>query len=157
MTALLLPGLGEWDAWQIRKRTDRVANAFADRHYPRRSIGCGRVGGPNRTLVLVTGDELAVWISAYSQHPDDGLDAWRCQTFRNEGRALSSDLIRAAMDLTAAQLGEAPPDGWVTYVDTAKVRSSNPGCCFKKAGWWLDRLYVPDRRRASLIRLRADA
>lgn len=38
--------------WEVTTRTDPVVCALADRHYPRRSIGCGRVGGPGRTLVL---------------------------------------------------------------------------------------------------------
>jgi len=27
------------------------------------------------------------------------------------------------------------PDGMLTYVAPKKIRSSNPGCCFKKVGW----------------------
>lgn len=155
MTALVLPGLESDCAWQVRRRTDRVANAFADRHYPRRSRGCGRVGGPMSTLVLVSSDELAAWITAYTVHPDDGLDAWRCTMFRNEGPALSSDLIIEAMAVTAQRWSTPSPDGWVTYVDTAKIASANPGYCFKRAGWRRDRTYKPDRRRSTLIRLRA--
>lgn len=83
----------------------------------------------------------------------DGLDAWRCSIFRNEGPALSSELIRAAMVLTARLWSGRPRDGWVTWVDTRKVRSSNPGYCFIMAGWWRDR----DWSHPHLIRLRADA
>lgn len=143
--------------WQIRGRNDRAFMALADRHYSRQSPGRGSPIGPVTHLVLVSPDESAVWASTWSEVPDDGLDAWRCSIFRNEGPALSSDLIRAAMEITAERwLGVIScADGWVTWVNTAKVASDNPGYCFKRAGWWLDRSYKPDRRRRSLIRLRA--
>lgn len=129
----------------------------ADRHYPRRSIGCGQLGGPGNVLVLRSLDGLAGWISFYTKHPDDGLHAWRCTMFRNEGPALSSQLIIEAQEVTAQVWGEPPPDGWLTYVDRAKVASTNPGYCYLAAGWWRDRSYTPDRRRASLIRLRSSS
>lgn len=139
--------------WEVRSRSDGVVNALADRHYPRRSVGCGRVGGPGRVLVLRSIDHQAGWITLYTEYPDDGLDAWRCTMFRNEGTLLSSLLILDAMAITAELWGAMPPDGWLTYVDTAEVASENPGYCFKAAGWWRDRTYEPDRRRASLVRL----
>lgn len=130
---------------------------MADRHYPRRKRGHPSVGGVGEVLVLRSTRWDASWISLYTKFPDDGLDAWRCTMFRNEGRLLSSELILEAMALTSSQWGDPPADHWVTYVDTAKVRSANPGYCFKMAGWWRDRSYMPDRRRASLIRLKAAA
>lgn len=159
MSATTLPGLQLGGPWTVRRHVDSAACAMADRHYSRRrsSIGSGKVGGPNRRLVLVTHDEMAVWVTTWPEFPQDGMDAWRCSIFRNEGAGLSSLLIREAMDLTADLWKARPADGWSTYVDTAKVRSANPGYCFKLAGWWLDRTYRPDRRRASLIRLRAAA
>lgn len=141
--------------WEISSRSDPLAVSMADRHYPRRKRGHPRVGGPGRVLVLRSVRWDASWISLYTDFPDDGLDAWRCTMFRNEGPELSSTLIGAAMAITADRWGALPDDGWLTYVDTKKVASPNPGYCFKKAGWWLDRSYRPDRRRASLIRLRA--
>jgi hypothetical protein len=103
--------------------------------------------------VLVTPCERAVWVShwPYAELALDGLDAWRCTIFRNEGAGLSSDLIRVAMDITASVWGELPPDGWLTWIDTRKVNSRHPGYCFKQAGWWLDREY----RHPHLLRLRA--
>jgi hypothetical protein len=157
MTPLRLFELG--GPWEVVGRTDAVVCALADRHYTRRpkSIGCGQVGGNGRTLVLRSADHQAGWISFFTKVPDDGLFAWRCTMFRNEGPARSSSLIRSAMELTADLWGAPPPDGWLTYVDTAKVESAIPGYCFRRAGWRRDRGYQPDRRRASLIRLRAAA
>jgi hypothetical protein len=140
--------------WHARTRLDAAANALADRHYSRRRPGSGQIGPPGRKLVLVTPCERAVWLShwPYPELALDGLDAWRCPIFRNEGAGLSSDLIRAAMALTLrAWAPQTPPDGWVTWVDTRKVGSANPGYCFKRAGWWRDKTY----HHRHLVRLRA--
>ncbi|MGH9222613.1 MAG: hypothetical protein ACRD2W_02150 [Acidimicrobiales bacterium] len=150
--ALTLPGV-EVGPWCVRECSDRVLVAFADRHYPRRSIGWPVVGPPGHRLALVTPCERAVWLTHYTDHPDDGLDAWRCSIFRNEGAGLSSVLILSAMAMTAEQWGAAPPDGWVTFVDPRKVNGTNPGYCFLVAGWWRDRNY----EHPHLIRLRAAA
>lgn len=65
----------------------------------------------------------------------NGLDGWTCTIFRNESPILSSELVADA-ELAIEEFGyDTGPDGLLTYVWDAKVRSSNPGCCFKKAGW----------------------
>jgi hypothetical protein len=152
--ALQLPGL-EADGWQIRTRADPALRRLADRHYTDRTRGALTVGPPGRTLVLVTPCERAAWLTSWPYVTLDGLDAYRCTMFRNEGAGVSSTLILAAMLVTLEQWGPAPPDGWVTWVDTAKVAGPHPGYCFKAAGWRLDRVWRPDRRHPSLIRLRA--
>ena len=141
--------------WEVVPRTDPYVRRLADRHYPRRRVGWDRVGGPGRVLVLRSTDCRAGWLSYFTHHPDDGLDAYRCAMFRNEGTTLSSELIVEATDLTVRLWGPPPPDGWATYVDTAQVRSTNPGYCFLAAGWRRDPTYTPDRRRRTLVRLRA--
>ena len=105
--------------------------------------------------MLVTPCERAVWLTHWPR-PElalDGLDAWRCSLFRNEApqELLSSSLIQAAMTLTAALWRDRPADGWLTWVDPARIRSANPGYCFKQAGWTLDRAWSHPR----LLRLRA--
>jgi hypothetical protein len=152
--ALTLPGLAV-GVWQVRGKADPAANALADRHYSRRRPGSGQVGPPGRKLVLVTPCERAVWLThwPYGHIALDRLDAWRCTIFRNEGAGLSSDLIRAAMGLTASLWSVRSRDGWVTWIDRTKVASANPGYCFKKAGWWIDRTWSHPK----LIRLRAEA
>jgi hypothetical protein len=152
VTALTIPGV-EQGVWQVRSHRDPAALALADRHYSRRRPGSGQVGPPGRKLVLVTPCERAVWLShwPYAHLALDGLDAWRCSIFRNEGAGLSSELIEAAMALTAKRWSGRPADGWLTWIDTTKIRSANPGYCFKQAGWWLDRDWTHPR----LIRLRA--
>ncbi len=143
--------------WTVRHRFDRAAASLADRHYSREVVGSPQVGGPGRLLVFVTPCERACWIT--KQHvPEatsaraiaDGLgDAFRCAMFRNEGAGLASELIREAMVLTERLWGPAP--SWATYVDKSKVESENPGYCFKRAGWTLDRSFQHQR----LVRLLA--
>lgn len=65
----------------------------------------------------------------------NGLDGWTCTIFRREAGALASDLILAAERALVAEVGECGPDGLITYVWDDKVESSNPGYCFKCAGW----------------------
>ena len=156
MSALTIPGV-EQGIWQVRNKNDPAANALADRHYSRRRPGSGQIGPPGRKLVLVTPCERAVWLTHWpaAALAMDGLDAWRCSIFRNEGAGLSSDLIRAAMELTAALWTGRPTahPGWVTWIDTRKVRRKrDPGRCYLKAGWHVDRSWS----HPYLIRLRAD-
>lgn len=156
---LVLPGLAAGGVWQRRHKSDGAALALADRHYSRKRVGSNQLGPPGRKLVLVTADERAIWVTHYP-NPElslDKLDVWRCVMFRNEGAGLSSELILEAMRATYDAWGDPPARGWATWVDSAKVRSENPGYCFLRAGWTRDRTYTPDRRRRSLVRLIAGA
>lgn len=113
--------------------------ALADRHYPRRSPGAVRFVAPGSPLVLVTEDGLAVWVTLrqraeFVDHQWPG--AWCCTLFRNEGPALSSQLIREALAASVAELGRPPSQGLVTFVDPAAVRHKrDPGRCFRRAGF----------------------
>lgn len=144
--------------WTRRGRFDPAAVALADRHYSREKPGTPQVGGPGFLLVFVTPDERAAWISKRhapeifegkrTRTTADGFRGYRCGLFRNESSHLASDLIRAAVALTESIWGPAEL-GWMTYIDTSKVASSNPGYCFKRAGWILDRSF----EHPTLIRL----
>ena len=61
--------------------------------------------------------------------------AWVNTLFRNEGAGLASELIRAAVAHTRAKWSETPELGMVTFVDPAKVASTNPGWCYLQAGF----------------------
>lgn len=153
--ALTLPGIPA-GIWQCRTRSDPAARYLADRHYSRGSRGSPWVGPPGRVLVLVTPCERAAWITHHPAHALDHLDAWRCSLFRNEGAGLSSTLVLEAMTLTLDRWADhLPADGWCTYVDARKVRSTNPGACFKAAGWELDRGWTGGPWARHLVRLRA--
>jgi hypothetical protein len=71
--------------------------------------------------------------------------------FRNEGAGLSSELILAAVELTERLWGPSP-HGWSTYVARDRIRSSNPGYCFKMAGWERDRSFVHPALERLLLR-----
>jgi hypothetical protein len=123
--------------WRIATKFDKEGCRLADRHYSRRKIGSPQFMPPGQTLVLVADDAVFGW---WRPHPDSGLvamnklDGWTCTIFRNEGRERSSDLILAAEIMLLARY-DVGPDGLLTYVFDKKVRSVNPGFCFKCCGW----------------------
>ncbi len=132
--------LSTTSAWERVGKFDVRACALADRHYSRRKVGSPQFMPPGQTLVLLGRGYPAVF-GWWRPHPDSGivamnkLDGWTCTIFRNESEHLSSVLIlEAEAELARLGLG-CGPSGMLTYVWDAKVRSSNPGACFKRAGW----------------------
>ena len=125
--------------WAVVPKSTPAAALLADGHYSRRTVGSTQFMPPGQTLVLLTHDELAVF-GWWRPHPSSGivamnhLDGWTCTIFRNTGPLRSSDLILAAERELIARYA-CGPDGLLTYVWDAKVRSRNPGYCFKVAGW----------------------
>ena len=66
----------------------------------------------------------------------NNLDGWTCTLFRNEGPTRSSELVLAAeRSLAETFPGDCGPDGMLTYVWDKRIRSVNPGFCYKVAGW----------------------
>ena len=127
--------------WQRSHRFDERSRLLADRHYNRRKIGSPQFMPPGRCCVFYAETETgeAFWGSAwpfaqYVRHAWAG--AWMCTAFRNEGAALSSDLIIQAVAATRAHWGEPPALGMVTFVDTKKTRPKrSPGYCYLRAGF----------------------
>lgn len=132
--------------WHISHRADPRACQLANRHYNRQSPNSPQFVPPGRCLVLLTEKADALWITSfpfaeYVRHEWAG--AWVCSCFRNESIQLSSELIVEAVAATRwygmhidSWNCSMPPDlGFITFVDTSKVKSTNPGCCYKKAGW----------------------
>ena len=126
--------------WHRTNKFDKAACALADRHYSRRKPGSPQFMPPGQTIVLITADRRAVfgWWRPDPKtgiKPWNGLDGWTCTIFRNESTTRSSDLILDA-ELAIAEFGcDIGPDGLLTYVWDKKIRSDNPGYCFKMAGW----------------------
>lgn len=145
--------------WRRVTKFDRRACALADRHYSRRKVGSPQFMPPGQTLVLLTEDEQAVrgW---WRPHPDagikamNGLDGWTCTIFRNEGPRVSSELVMEAEQALLGEGHDIGPDGLITYVWSAKIRSTNPGYCFKQAGWRRTGLSA-DKRKVLLQKPRA--
>jgi len=117
-----------------------MARSLADRHYSRGKPGSNQFMPPGETIVLLAADGSAVF-GWWRPHPRSGVkqmngfDGWTCTIFRNEGTALSSELILEAEEYLLNSGVTVGPDGFLTYVFDDRVRSDNPGCCFKKAGW----------------------
>lgn len=107
---------------------------LADRHYSRRTVGARQFCYSGRKLVLRNAEGTVLWVWMY---PDetmrmDGQIGYNNAVFRNESSRQSSDIILEAERLAVAKWG---PNRAYTYIDPAKVRSANPGFCFKVAGW----------------------
>lgn len=125
--------------WRLSWRADPAVRAIADRHYNRQKVGAPQFVPPGRCLVLKTADLSAAWtvswpFAAYAHHAWAG--AWVNSLFRNEGRILSSDLIRWAVAHTRATWPEVPELGIISFVDPEKTAPKEvPGWCYLRAGW----------------------
>lgn len=121
--------------WWITKDGDEICNQLFRRHYSYRPYLDGRdpklFCGPGEKIVLRTweGDALFVWRKF---RDDSGQTGINCAIFRNESTHLSSELVRQA-DAIADFCW--PRERHYTYVNARRVRSANPGFCFKIAGW----------------------
>lgn len=114
---------------------DPTALALFNRHYSRRKYADGRKPklfvGPGEKFVLMTtcGRALFVWRKFIS---DDGQEGVNCAVFRNESIHKSSTLI---LEAEAIAWRRWPGQRLYTYVNPRKIKSANPGYCFKVAGW----------------------
>lgn len=121
--------------WEEYKDGHSDALALYERHYSAYQYADGRERklfcGPGEKMVLMTRDRKAlfVWRKFIDNSGETGVN---CAVFRNEGEGLSSMLIAVAM---GAAWYRWPGQRLYTYVNAEKIRSNNPGCCFKAAGW----------------------
>lgn len=124
----------DWRWFAVRDGDDMV-RALMHRHYSRRNYRDGRKPklfvGPGEKMVLATTDGLAAFIWRKFKS-DDNQQGINCAMFRNEGPHLSSSLILEAEQLAWQRW---PGERLYTYVNPRKIRSTNPGYCFKLAGW----------------------
>jgi hypothetical protein len=128
--------------WTPIQDADPRGFALFSRHYTYRDYADGRrrllryrnarqFVGPGEKMVLLATDGRALF--AWRKFIDDsGQQGVNCAVFRNEGGQRSSRLIFEADDLAWSRW---PGERFYTYVDPNEIRSTNPGCCFKKAGW----------------------
>lgn len=131
--------------WERSHKYDPPAVALADRHYNREKPGTPQFVAPGRSLVLLTRDRRAVWVTSWPQfarHRWRG--AWINTLFRREGGAqgrAASDMILAAVAATRARWPNVPEGGMVTFVDPdcvegVRVRGKRVfGFCYLKAGF----------------------
>lgn len=123
------------DVWVPVRDGNPTARAIFDRHYSRHHYKDGRnqdrFVGPGERMVLLTreADALLVWRNFISKDAQIGVN---CAIFRNESTRLASELLSIGMALAWQRW---PGQRLYTYVNPTAVRSTNPGYCFKRAGW----------------------
>lgn len=150
--------------WRLSSSSDRAAldvvdgvGQFAEHgpHYSRRTPGSKTFTGVGREVVLVTECGRAAWACVYQKTPaargtgtSRGREGagdpkirhiWRNMLFRNLGAGLSSELIREALAKTYEEwiikYGAMPAERLRTEIGINAVKSTNPGFCYKAAGW----------------------
>jgi hypothetical protein len=131
---------GHWV--EVKDGDERVASIYR-RHYSCHAYADNRrsqygyrnrflVMGPGEKLVLLstTGDAILGWRKFIDQSGQRGIN---CAFFRNEGKELSSALL---LDGEQHAWRHWPEEQRLyTYVNPKAIRSTNPGACFKFAGW----------------------
>ena len=137
-SALLGHGVGRRQLgryWHQCRDGDDGAREIYDRHYSRYHYKDGRKPklfvGPGEKMVLITeaGDAIWCWRKFKDASGQQGINN---AIFRNEGAILSSLLILDAEELAWSRW---PSERLYTYVKPTGIRSTNPGACYKKAGW----------------------
>ena len=128
----------EMNWYGVKQNDFRVVNLYS-MHYSSERSSAGRtkwlrhgITGPGETMTLITSDARALFLWIKQVDRDDGQKGVNCGVFRNIGQQQSSTLILEAMDLAWQRW---PNERLFTYVDPGRVKSSNPGYCFKMAGW----------------------
>jgi hypothetical protein len=121
--------------WYSVKDGNAVALELYLRHYSARQYRDGRERklfcGPGKKVVLLTDthDGLCVWRKFIDNSGQRGVN---CAVFRNEGKYKSSGLIIEAVEIARRTW---PHERFYTYVNSRKIKSTNPGYCFMAAGW----------------------
>jgi hypothetical protein len=125
-------GLGLWI--EVKDGDPRAVGIYR-RHYSAKNKNHGlpidycRYGfsGKGESMVLLAENCNALF--CWRKVEGEGI---QCTVFRNESDLLSSDLIKEADNLAFSRW---PEKRHYTYVNAGKIKSSNPGYCFIKAGW----------------------
>lgn len=132
--------------------SDPEARALYGRHYSAAGRRASRAWvGPGERLILrhSWGGVLVVW--RRERFRLDGRAGVNCSVFRLENpRLLASAVLLDAMDRAWRRW---PGERLFTFVDPARVRGSNPGYCFIRAGW----MRLPGRTSRGLVVLVAEA
>lgn len=119
--------------WHMSSDGDDSIRHIFDRHYSRRKNSrSNRFVGPGEKIILHTPNYDAIFIWRYERFRMDKQAGINCAVFRNEGNQKSSFLILEAEKFA---WNKWPEKRLFTFVDSRKIKSSNPGYCFIKAGW----------------------
>lgn len=155
--------------WRLSSSSDPRAREILDGegrwaghgpHYSRRTPGSDSFVGVGQEIVLITRAVDALWACVYQRTPAPrGSGAsrgrmgathrsrfvWRNMVFRRmPGAPLASLLVETATLETylrwTQRYGELPPERLRTEIGIKEVKSTNPGYCYKVAGWEVDRI-----------------
>lgn len=146
--------------WQRTGRADPAVARLADDHYSRQKRGARQFSPNGRVVTLyLVGPQwpfraAAGWVwwhpkLGVAERKDGFTGWWQCSFFRNESDRLSSELIQEAIPWVIEAWG-LPPFGFDTYVWPDKIRSTNPGYCYQKAGWTLTDHWTQDGKKRRL-------
>jgi len=84
------------------------------------------------TLVIRNWEGTVVFGWLFQQRRMDHQQGYCCSIFRNESPRLSSSIILECEQIAFSVWG---PNRVFTYINPSKLKSSNPGFCFKMAGY----------------------
>lgn len=135
--------LGVAGAWLPVRDGDPRALALYLRHYSATKNRRGqrpqtgnqrRFAGIGEHMVLLTPTADALFVWRRERYRLDGQTGVNCSVFRNEGPHLASLLYQEACEMAWHRW---PDQRLFTYVNPRRIRSANPGYCFKRAGWRL--------------------
>lgn len=120
---------------------NKYALDIYSRHYSKYHYKDGRTVnrfvGPGERIVLLSqcGRALFVWRKFKSMDNQIGIN---CSVFRNETE-IPNKLNSSTLIIEAEQIAWArwPEQRLYTYINPKRIKSTNPGYCFKKAGWKL--------------------
>jgi len=121
--------------WIKVKDGNTVALKLFEKHYSCYNYKDGRKRklfvGPGEKVVLIgkNNDALFVWRKFRSMDKQQGIN---CSVFRNESNILSSELLKQAENIAREKW---PNERFYTYINPFKIKSKNPGYCFKVNGW----------------------
>lgn len=127
--------VGKEPYWYLSADGDDYVRGLFDRHYSRRRYRHKqprRFIGPGAYILLRTFACDAAFIWKKFRDRCEGQTGVNCMFFRNESQIQSSTLISQADAIADAVW---PGERHYTYVNAKKIKSTNPGYCFLKAGW----------------------
>lgn len=122
--------------WTTIADGNKQAMALFKKHYTfkerKQKKNAGRFAGPGERIVLLSTDGKALFVWRKELYRKDDQTGVNCAVFRNEGKILSSELILQAEEIAWQRW---PGARLFTFINARKIKSTNPGYCYKKAGW----------------------
>jgi hypothetical protein len=113
-------------------RFDPELCRLADQHYSRQKPGTPQFCPPGELILLRNCEGSVVFSWVNQKYRNDLQRGYYNSIFRNESERLSSAIILEAERFAIQRWGGGRA---FTKADPLKIKSLNPGYCFKQAGW----------------------